>query len=454
MQMEHNDNWTPGNRPGGDMGALLDACGYLSVVIGYLYAVLSAERLSVLNFALFTLLNVAWIGLFWLVSSRPCPPSVDRMMIGAMAALAVGAQLMTWMGLGFDWLLPVVTISILTFAFAFSWRTTIITGSAMAIVTIATLAGPQIVTVSGLEQLGRHLPSMLSVIPAYIFVLIFTVVLQRQQVLREQAEGLAEELARSKVELEDANEELRRFSAQVEELAVTRERNRMAREIHDTLGHYLTLLAVQLETAGKLRERGDPRLQGELVEARRVVAECLMEVRRSVAALRPAELSSASFGESLSHLVGELEAVAPNVEITFDLEGPTQDLGPELRVALYRCAQEALTNVRKHARATKVLLRVRADDEVVELTVLDNGIGPDSDGAEPGAPGVGLIGMRERIALLGGTVKIGPEPERGWRVEVRAPRGVSEAPATVPTGMPRAETDAEAIRALARTALA
>jgi signal transduction histidine kinase len=245
------------------------------------------------------------------------------------------------------------------------------------------------------------------------------VVLQRQQGLRARAEALTAEVSAAKAELEEANAQLRRFSQQVEELTVTRERNRMAREIHDTLGHYLTILAVKLETATQLEARADPRLRAELGEARRVASECLNEVRRSVTALRPADPTAASLEEALRRLVREFVAAAPDVEVALDVEGPAQELAPELRVALYRCAQEVLTNVRKHARATNVLLRVRVDPRAVELTALDNGVG--SAAAAGARTGFGLVGMRERIALLGGTITAAAEPEHGWRVELRVP---------------------------------
>ncbi|GHO56667.1 sensor histidine kinase [Ktedonobacter robiniae] len=93
---------------------------------------------------------------------------------------------------------------------------------------------------------------------------------------------------------------------------------------------------------------------------------------------------------------------------------------PDVCLTLYRCAQEALTNIRKHAHATKVLLRLSSNDTQVELTVLDNGQGylPKH---EHSASGFGLQGMRERVASLCGTLRAGPEPRHGWRVEVIIP---------------------------------
>lgn len=226
-------------------------------------------------------------------------------------------------------------------------------------------------------------------------------------------------------ELAEAHAQLQVYSAQVEELSMIRERNRIAREIHDTLGHSLTLLAVQLETATQHEMRGDPRLREELLEARQVAKACLTDVRHSVQALRPDAAASSSVQEQLRGLAAEFAATCRQTQITLDLEEATHPLHPELGLTLYRCAQEALTNIRKHACATKVLLRLSTTAEQVELTVLDNGQGEPSE-HDPGGSGFGLLGMRERVALLHGTLRAGSEAGHGWRVEVLLPLTMQE----------------------------
>jgi signal transduction histidine kinase len=221
-------------------------------------------------------------------------------------------------------------------------------------------------------------------------------------------------------ELAVAHRQLQMYSAQVEELSAIRERNRIAREIHDTLGHSLTLLAVQLEAATQFEARGDSRLHEELLRARQVAKACLTEVRHSVEALRPDEASAGSLQEQLRKLVREFEATCHQTRITLDLEEMTPPLSPEQRLTLYRCAQEALTNIRKHAQATKVLLRLSTSDEQVELTVLDNGVGGEP-AHEHQTSGFGLLGMHERVALLSGRLWAGPESRGGWRVEAVLP---------------------------------
>ena len=226
-------------------------------------------------------------------------------------------------------------------------------------------------------------------------------------------------------ELATSHQQLQEYSAQLEELSVIRERNRIAREIHDTLGHSLTLLAVQLETATQHEMRGDPRLHEELLEARQVAKACLTDVRHSVEALRPDDAFTDSLPERLQRLVAEFASTCRETRITLDLEEVTHELHPELCQTLYRCAQEGLTNVRKHARATKVLVRLSTSDECVELTVLDNGQAGESTRAYP-ASGFGLLGMGERVALLEGTLRAGPQAGHGWRVEVVLPRTIHQ----------------------------
>jgi signal transduction histidine kinase len=129
--------------------------------------------------------------------------------------------------------------------------------------------------------------------------------------------------------------------------------------------------------------------------------------------------------------VAACEIACPQIRITLDLDEATHPLSPEVCQTLYRCAQEALTNIRKHARATRVLLRLstsNGEEEQVELTVLDNGQGGELI-HEQRVSGFGLLGMRERVSELHGWLRAGPEAGHGWRVEVVLPlklRGQAE----------------------------
>ena len=222
-------------------------------------------------------------------------------------------------------------------------------------------------------------------------------------------------------EREEANRQLQKYANEVEELTVDRERTRMAREIHDTLGHYLTILSIQLETIGKLQERDPARAIVEVAEARRVAAQSMQEVRNAVAALRPSSIATLSLPEALTQLASEFRNTASDTELTLDLETQLPPLSPDVQLALYRAAQEALTNIRKHSHATKVLIRLRYEKNEIELVVLNNGESAIENERRPSGSGFGLVGLRERVELLGGHVTYGNQEAQGYRVAIHIP---------------------------------
>ena len=391
---------------------IFDIITYGTVAGGYLLSIIGANHLTVVGFGALTAVNLAWVYVYH--QAAACETTEPRRVwrLALLLALACLGMLSTSLGVNFDWLMAFVTVGVL--ASLLPTRQTLWFSATLLGATAAILARLN----HGFNaQLAQDLAS---IVPGFLFVAGFSHMMQQQSVQRERAETLATEAAAARADLEVAHAQLQAYADGVEELTVTRERNRMAREIHDTLGHYLTILALKLETATKFAERDDPRLHAELTEARRVATECLAEVRHSVAALRPADPTARSFAEALRQLVGEFTATAPQTEVTLDAEGALQTLPTEARLTLYRATQEALTNIRKHAQATKVLLRLRVEGDAVELSILDNGIGASAatDGHEPG---FGLVGMRERVALLGGTAISQPVTGQGWRVDVSLP---------------------------------
>ena len=394
-----------------DRYKLMDLAAYVTLAAGYLLGILAAWRpVTLPGFALFTAGNLLWLWLFQRMERCGEGDTVPwRYSIG-MIVVTCGVLATTWLGFQLDWLLPIVTVGVTVSIY--TPRRSLPLGATMWLLTMLALLWLEWpLTVP--RQRATFLQSLAELGSAFVFSMAFAYVLRREMEQRARGEVLV-------ARLEAVQAQLRAQAGEVEELAVARERNRIAREIHDALGHYLTILAVQLETALKLEERGDSRLHTELLEARRVAAECLTEVRSSVAALRPADPTAVSLGAALERLARELEAALPETDIALDIEGPAQSLPSEHRAALYRCVQEALTNIHKHAHATKALVRLRVDARAAELAVLDNGDGAAS-GVDGHKPGFGLLGMRERIALLGGDVTARPEPGRGWRVEVRLP---------------------------------
>lgn len=200
------------------------------------------------------------------------------------------------------------------------------------------------------------------------------------------------------------------------ERAAERERERVAREIHDVLAHTLSALAVQLEAARVLAERrpGDPGVAQAVGRSHRLAREGLDEARRAVGALRG---ETAPGPDELPALVRRFQEESA-IPCHLVVEGSPAALQPDARLALYRTAQEALTNVRKHAHPAEVTVRLVYRDRRAELTVEDLGDAGSPAPADPG--GHGLTGIRERAALLGGTLEAGPVPG-GFRVRLEVP---------------------------------
>ncbi len=218
-------------------------------------------------------------------------------------------------------------------------------------------------------------------------------------------------------DLQVAHRQLQDYARQVEQLAVMEERNRLAREMHDTLGHRLTVAAVQLQAAQRLVDRDPDRAKGMMATVHEQVNEALSELRRTVAALRAPVAEDLSLTQSLQRLADEFQQ-ATGVEVDLTLPETLPDLSPALRNALYRAAQESLTNVQKHAHASRVWIDLRCEDGQVDLCVSDDGVGPP---AHPSESGFGLKGLRERANRLGGDFRLVPRSPRGAQACFRAP---------------------------------
>lgn len=249
---------------------------------------------------------------------------------------------------------------------------------------------------------------LLGIGAAMVFTLVFTGVAVREQSIREEAGRLA-------VELREANQKLREYAVRVEDLATMEERNRLAREIHDSLGHYLTVINVQLGAAQAVLDQDPERARLAVSQAQRLTQEGLDAVRQSVAALREAPLSNRSLVEAVRGLLDEVRTSGVVTQMV--VHGQPRPAGPKEELTLFRAAQEGLTNVRKHARASQVTLTLDYETPGrVVVTVQDNGIG-----AAQAEGGFGLLGLRERVQLLGGDIYIDTAPGRGLFLSVAVP---------------------------------
>jgi signal transduction histidine kinase len=203
------------------------------------------------------------------------------------------------------------------------------------------------------------------------------------------------------------------------------ERERLAHEIHDTLIQGFASIAMNLEAAKGSLERNPASARRHMDEARRTARENLVEARRIVRALQPGALEQTPLPEALARLAekwSEESSATASVTIT----GAARPLSPEAEVTLLRAAQEALTNVRKHARASRAVLTLSYMEDRVALDVRDDGVGFDPEGAyavldAEGASGFGLKAMRERAERSGGALLVESEPGRGTTLAVELP---------------------------------
>jgi signal transduction histidine kinase len=240
----------------------------------------------------------------------------------------------------------------------------------------------------------------------YAVAAILSLAIVRQERARNHIQGLYDEL--------------RVAHDQARLTAVAEERNRLAREIHDSLAHYLTVANVQLEAAEKLGADHSAAAFQHVQRARRLILDCLQDVRRSVGALRATTLEELALERSLERLVSDFaQATGLGVRLATDL--PTHlALAPEVAQAVYRSVQEGLTNVQRHAQATAVEVTLRGSSEWLTLAIEDNGSGVAQCDASS-VTGYGLVGLRERVALLEGQLSFGPAESGGSRLSVCVP---------------------------------
>lgn len=243
---------------------------------------------------------------------------------------------------------------------------------------------------------------------ALAFVIVISRMLLVQRKARTEMEALAGRLG-------DANEQLRVQAAKIEQLAKTQERNRIARDIHDGLGHYLTVIHVQLEAAKTLFERDPETARAAVLKAQELTREGLSEVRRSVALLRGSRSTERPLFAAIEKLASECKA--DGIHAAVRLRGTPRPLPEPVEITLYRAAQEALTNVRRHARASRLDIELAfASGSGIRLRVEDDGVG-----AEPLNQGFGLVGLRERAESVGGRMSVRSARGRGFTLEMELP---------------------------------
>jgi NarL family two-component system sensor histidine kinase YdfH len=245
--------------------------------------------------------------------------------------------------------------------------------------------------------------------PMTFFVAVYVILYSRQAEARTQAQALLRDL-------EIANRQLSEYAARVEDLTITAERQRMARELHDTLSQGLAGLILQLEAAdahlaGNRPERARGILQSSMEKARGTLAEA----RQAIDNLRqPAgrDLAEATQQEA------ERFTIATGIDCEPLIELPVEISGLVAETAL-RAISEGLTNIARHARAKKVALRLSGSEKELEIEICDDGVGFDPEDVQAGH--YGLLGMRERVRLVGGSLEVLSAPGDGSCIRIHFP---------------------------------
>ena len=250
---------------------------------------------------------------------------------------------------------------------------------------------------------------LVAIIPVMVFTLIYVLLYTRQAGARIEAQELA-------AELETANQQLSEYAAQVEDLSIANERQRMARELHDTLSQGLTGIILQLEAV-------DAHLAGKNTEkAQAIVSNAMDEARATLSDARNAidDLRSTAPHDLNAALRFECSRFSNSTDIPCRLHcGALPDLPENVSEALIRSVAEALTNAARHARAQQVNVTVTADETILQVTVEDDGQGFDPQSIPSGH--YGLLGIRERMRLINGKCMLESGKGKGTRLILEVP---------------------------------
>ncbi|MBK9925242.1 MAG: sensor histidine kinase [Anaerolineales bacterium] len=248
-----------------------------------------------------------------------------------------------------------------------------------------------------------------TVIPVIIFISLYVTLYLRQTEARERAQALADEL-------ESANRQLTEYAARVEDLTIATERQRMARELHDTLSQGLAGLILQLEaTDAYLTSNNNDKAQSIIGNAMVQARSTLAEARRAIDDLRQPSLDDL---DSALRLEIDRFTTATGIPILFHSD-PIPPMPATITETLIRALTESLTNVANHAKARNVTVNVRMKDKGVSITIQDDGQGFDASSIPSGH--YGILGIKERVRLVNGDVEIQSENGKGTTIRIDIP---------------------------------
>lgn len=252
---------------------------------------------------------------------------------------------------------------------------------------------------------------------------------EEKEASEERARALVKELHTIAIEKAKLYDDLQQSKHQIEGLlskviyAQEEERKRIAAEIHDSIAQSLVGALTRVQMCQSMFPNSPKEAQGEMEELKKLIIMNIKEVRQIIFNLRPSTLDDLGLIPTLEHFLKKLEA-EEKIKTSMQVEGLEKKLPPMIETAIYRIVQEALTNVRKHSKATKVRLKIRTEEGKLYLDISDNGTGfqPEKSSKHRSeGDTVGIIGMKERVALLGGTLNVDTLKNKGSRISIEMP---------------------------------
>jgi len=262
------------------------------------------------------------------------------------------------------------------------------------------------------RQYTGNLTEVWSSLPTILAGLIYIMVFTQMAIDEERSKREVERLV---LELEDVNEKLRSYANEVEQLTVIKERNRIAREIHDGLGHYLTTIHMQLQAAQAIIDENPDKAKDSIEKARSQSQIALIDVRRSVSTLRYDQSEKETIKDALDRAMRPCDWIG--IRSHLEIIGNEKGLEDAVRSTIYRIVQETVNNTCKYSKAENYFCQINySDSQNLSVIIYDDGVGMSEFRS-----GYGLQGLRERIELLDGTLNLQTSPQNGFRIEIELP---------------------------------
>lgn len=259
----------------------------------------------------------------------------------------------------------------------------------------------------GIPNMEAKLPGLGTNLLSYLGMASILYLFRSVQREKEEVKKLNEELKASNIKLQE-------YSLKVEELTVAKERTRMAQELHDSLGHSLTALTMNLEFAEKVFDSRPEKVKEIIIKAKDISKNSIGSLRMAVTTLK-GEREIKDLSDAIAELVENFSMLG-GIKINFNMDKALESLSPDMKHCIYKTVREGLTNGIKHGRATVFDMEARADKGGVRLSIRDNGLGCGEI-----IESNGLRGIKERIAALGGTVRYDSVKGGGFCIEADIP---------------------------------